>query len=172
MSNKAWKRIWCGLGLILLLLVGGGIFYYQQSTQNEITGKEYLKQQAVHMDELEIYADNVDNVVALYLNGNIKEQDFMNHLSVFQQELALMNASYQKEKEEHPVKVGSHTYATKKGGEAIEECYTIYGKILTMLEENYHEKETMSYKYIAYHQDVIGALADYMTAVEEEALYE
>lgn len=172
MSNKTWRRIWCSILFVFVFVVGGGVLYYMQTTADEITGEEYLKKQNIHVDELEIYADNVDNVVALYLNGNIKEKDFLNHLVVFQQELDLMKASYQEEKQTHPVKVGSHTYATKKGTEAIEECYEIFEKIIGMMEENYQDKESLSYQYIAYHQDIIGALADYMTAVEEENLYE
>lgn len=168
MSNKTWKRLLIGIFIICIIFAGGGTFYYFHSIKDEITGEEYLKKQAVHVDELETYADNMDNVVALYLNGNIEEQDFINHLDVFQQELSLMKASYQQEKQEHPVKVGSHTYATKKGSEAIEECYEIFGKILSMMKETYPDKEVFSYQYIAYHQDIIGALADYMTAVEQE----
>ena len=89
MSNKTWRRIWCSILFVFVLVVGGGVLYYMQTTADEITGEEYLKKQNIHVDELEIYADNVDNVVALYLNGNIKEKDFLNHLVVFQQELAL-----------------------------------------------------------------------------------
>ena len=37
-----------------------------------------------------------------------------------------------------------------------------------MMKETYPDKEVLSYQYIAYHQDIIGALADYMTAVEQE----
>ena len=164
MGNKAWKIIKIILILIIVTVIGLTAFYFIRGSEGEITGEDYLKVQEKYMAEFQVYSDNIDDIVSLYLDGSITEEDFLNHLEIFQQELDLMKATHDSEAEKYPVKTGTDTYHTKRGAEAVAECYDIYQNILTTLQNNSSDKDALSYKYIAYHQDIIHALSDYMTA--------
>ena len=37
-------------------------------------------------------------------------------------------------------------------------------EFMDMMKENYQDKDALSYKYLAYHQEVISTVSDYMTA--------
>lgn len=63
-----------------------------------MTGVEWFAKQESYVKEMESYADSMDDIVTLYLNGTITEEDFQNHLSVLQDELTIMRGIYQKDK--------------------------------------------------------------------------
>ena len=83
--------------------------------------------------------------MTLYLNGTITKDDFLNHLSVKQDELKIMKGMYQKEKKAHPVRTGTHNYATKKGCEAVEKCYQAFDDLILMAEKNADDKKALAY---------------------------
>lgn len=161
---------------IVVFLVGIGIIAriiaYLDYSQ-EITGTEWFDMQEEYIDEMNTYADNMDDIFTLYLSGAISAEDFQNHISILSDELKVMQTVYEKYKEEHPVRTGTHTYSSKIGCEAIENCYDTFEKILDMAsqEENYSDINTLGYKYLAYQQEIIENLADYMgakTIMDEE----
>lgn len=166
LKERSLKRIVLAVVFLILILVIVSAKYVSDQAAIELTGKEWLKAQEKYMAEFEVFADDIDSVMTLYLENSIGEEDFFNHLDILEQELDVMQATYQKEKEEHPVQTGSHTYATKKGSESVEECYVIFQDLLSMMENNYQDKEALGYKYLAYHQDIIHSVADYMAAKE------
>ena len=167
MSNKAWKRIVRFLIIFLIVVIGIIAFFCFSGSDGVLTGKQYLKAQEKYMAEFEAYADDMDNIVTLYLNGDIGEEDFLNHLKILQEELTIMNEAHDKEAEKYSVITGTHTYQTKRGCEAVDECYDIFQNILSMMQNNYQDKNALSYKYIAYHQDIINSVSDYMTARDD-----
>lgn len=93
MSNKAWKRIVRFLIIFLIVVIGIIAFFCFSGSDGVLTGKQYLKAQEKYMAEFEAYADDMDNIVTLYLNGDIGEEDFLNHLQILQEELTIMNQS-------------------------------------------------------------------------------
>ncbi len=66
--------------------------------------------------------------------------------------------------ENHPIKTGSTSYASKKGCEAVDSCYEVLYEVLNMSEAYYTDIDTLSYNYLAYQQKLIDYLADYMAA--------
>ena len=115
MSNKAWKRIVRFLIIFLIVVIGIIAFFCFSGSDGVLTGKQYLKAQEKYMAEFEAYADDMDNIVTLYLNGDIGEEDFLNHLQILQEELTIMNEAHDKEAEKYSVITGTHTYQTKRG---------------------------------------------------------
>lgn len=156
------------LGLIAVLVVAGAVFgvkaYLDYSKQ--ISGLEWFDMQEKYIDEMETYADNMDDVFALYLSGTISEEDFINHLTVLSNELKVMKAVYEEDKAKNPVRTGTHTYSSKTGCEAVEKNYDTFEKIIIMAasKENYSDVNILGYKYLAYQQEIIDNLADYMGA--------
>ena len=162
------KRI---IALIAVLLAVSGVFAgfrIYQSYLRQITGQEWFEKQDKYIEEMKTYADGLDDIFALYLSKSISDEDFLNHLTILKNELSIMKAAYEDVKDEHPVKTGSHTYSSKKGCEAVEGCYEILNQILDMasVKENYADIETLGYKYLAYQQNIIDNLANYMAAKE------
>ncbi len=164
MSNRVWKWIVRGMIALAILTVVCFAFFMLKGSDGSISGETYLKVQEKYLAEFESYADNMDNIVTLYLEDSISDEDFLNHLSILQEELNIMKASHDNDAEKYPVITGSHTAQTKRGCEAVDECYDILQEIITMMQNNYEDKDALSYKYLAYHQDIITSLSDYMTA--------
>ena len=104
--------------LILAGCAGAGIRSYYLYKQ-QYTGKEWLSHQKSYFKQLETFSDTVDTVISLYLNNNISEKDLQNHIGDLQEELLLMHTAYKEEKEKHPVRLGTDTYETKSGTEAV-----------------------------------------------------
>lgn len=157
--------------MLVTLLVGAGAVLGIKTYLNyskQITGIEWLDMQEEYIDEMETYADNMDDIFALYLSGTISSEDFLNHLTVLSNELKVMKAVYEDAKNDNPVRTGTHTYSSKTGCEAVERNYETFEKIINMaaLEENYSDVNTLGYKYLAYQQEIVDNLADYMGAIE------
>lgn len=152
---------------LILVIAASGIWWYI-SYLNTISGPQWLDMQETYIDQMESYADEMDDVFALYISGNISQDDFINHISVLQGEYSIMLEAYKKAQDDHPVRTGTHTYSSKVGCESVENCFDVIGNILEMaLDENNNSDTTiLSYKYLAYQQEIIEYLADYMAAVE------
>lgn len=162
------KRI---IALIAVFWAVSGVFAgfrIYQSYSKQITGQEWFEKQDKYIKEMKTYADSMDDIFALYLSQSISKDDFLNHITVLKNELNIMETAYEDAKAKHPVKTGSHTYSSKKGCEAVEGCYEILNQILDMasVKENYADIETLGYKYLAYQQNIIDNLANYMAAKE------
>lgn len=134
------------------------------------TGKEWLEEQGQYITEFEEYADTMDSILSLYVTGNLTQEAFLEHLDALNDELLIMQAGYNTAKEDHPVKVGTHTYATKKGSESVEKCYGIFQDMIHMEQQEYQDVDTLSYKYLAYQQKLVDCMSDYMACIQEAGI--
>lgn len=100
----------------------------------------------------------------LYIAESISEDDFLNHVSLLQNQLSVIQVSYQQEKENHPVRTGSYTYNQKYACEGVEETLTHLQEILDMARENSGDVTTLAYKYLALHQNIIDSMSKYTAA--------
>lgn len=168
------KKIIIIVLVFICTITGSSIGGYFWKESKKMTGVEWFAKQESYVKEMESYADSMDDIVTLYLNGTITEEDFQNHLSVLQDELTIMRGIYQKDKKEHPVKTGTYNYATKKGCQAVEKCYQGFSDLVQMAQKNSGDKNALTYKYIAAHKTMIDYMADYMASYEtiEEQLGE
>lgn len=149
--------------LVLLSALVTGFLRFRQ-WKNEQTGREWFEAQSAYLDQFESFADQMDTVVTLYLKGDIKADDFANHLSILKAQLAAMQASYEEAKAKHPVRLGSDTYDTKKGAESVEALFDDFTSILTALDDASSDPVQVMYKYIAARQTIIDHLSAYTTA--------
>lgn len=156
------------LTVLSILIAFGAFSAFYISYSKQLTGTEWFQKQDKYIDEMETYAQSMDDIFALYISGSISEEDFLNHISVLQSQLTIMEKAYAKAESENPVKTGSHTYSSKKGCESVKGCYDVLSEILDMAssENNYSDTETLSYKYLTCQQEIIEHLADYMAASE------
>lgn len=159
MNKKLLKVI---ISVILLFFVGWGIFLLTHPGGR--TGAQWLAKQSEYMNQISTFAEDVDTITALYISGSISETDFLNHINVFEKELNILKNVYNDELKNTPVRIGTHTYYTKEGCESVKESYILMENILTMLKENSSDKSTLSYKYIAYQQEVTQKVVTFMFA--------
>ena len=163
------RKIWLPVVIILILIFVIGIAASMPKS-SEISGIEYFSMQGRYMDDLENFADQMDDVVSLYISGAIKEEDFLIHLQQLEEEEKIMKGLYDKEKKENPVKTGSHTYDTKAGCEAVEACFFAFESLVSEMEETSSEPEQIGYIYLSYHQEFADHLADYIVSLENVGL--
>lgn len=149
--------------LILLSALVTGFLRFRQ-WKNEQTGREWFEAQSAYLDQFDSFADQMDTVVTLYLKGDIKADDFVNHLSILKAQLTAMQTSYADAREKHPVRLGSDTYDTKKGAESVEALFDDFASILTALDDASSDPVQVMYKYIAARQTIIDHLSVYTTA--------
>lgn len=160
------KRILIFVVVAVCAVTGFSVGKYFWNESKKMTGVEWFAKQEKYVKEMETYADSMDDIMTLYLNGSITEEDFQNHLSVLNDELTIMQGIYKKDKKAHPVKTGTHSYATKKGCQAVEKCYPAFRDLIQMALKNSGDKNALTYKYIAAHKTLINYMADYMASYE------
>ena len=95
-----------------------------------VTGNEWLLMQEERLDELELLADNMDEVFSLYVMGAIGSTDFLTEIELLKQQYAVMNEMYDAEKREYPILPENNSYAAQKGVEGLERVREILGAIL------------------------------------------
>ena len=150
--------------LILAGCAGAGIRSYYLYKQ-QYTGKEWLSHQKSYFKQLETFSDTVDTVISLYLNNNISEKDLQNHIGDLQEELLLMHTAYKEGKEKHPVRLGTDTYETKSGTEAVSGLYEVYEKMLDDLSSLSGDKDKFTYTKLIYNNEIADKIAAYKAAL-------
>lgn len=151
--------------IIIIPIVIIGIIIFANLRSDRITGEEWFKKQQTYVDELETYSDEVADVYLLYFNGNISADDFYNHVTVLQQELAIMEQVRAKELEAHPIKPDTYEYYAKLGCEAVDTAYESYKSLLATSLTNYNDSSQVMYDYLTVKSDMKNIMWDYALAV-------
>lgn len=130
----------------------------------KITGLDWFDMQHDYIEAMGTLTASLDNVVSLYINGNIGIDDYYNHLLVINEEMKIVIADYKQSTEKYPVKVGTHTYDSKAGCEAAEQSlYETFSLIQACMKNNiYSDRDRLSYTYMAYAISINDFLATYM----------
>ena len=158
--RKYLKFFLIPLFLLAGILAARGFYHYQK----QYTGEEWFQKQETYISSLRTYVGEMDDVFALYIAGSIQEEDFLNHISVLHRELDIIQGCYKKEQSEHPVRTGTYTYEEKLGCEGVSETLDNLQEVLSMAGNNSSNIDTLSYKYLALHQNIIDSMAKYTSA--------
>lgn len=148
--------------LIVLFLAGVTVWYFFiRKDPNEITGRNQFYKSMEHFLSCKDIAEQMDLTVSLYVNENIDEEAYLMQMATIRQQMNYLIADYREMKEKYHVEVGTHTYATKAGTEAIEECINATDKLIEncLTESNYSDKNKLSYVYIAFVNDMVEPMA-------------
>ena len=81
------KKILIIVFILLCALTGISVGHYFWKESKKMTGVEWFAEQESYVKQMETYTDSMDDIMTLYLNGTITKDDFLNHLSVKQDEL-------------------------------------------------------------------------------------
>lgn len=148
----------------LAVLIIAGALFIRWGLRDKRTGLSWLKDQEYYIAGMTELAYSTDEIVALYAQGSIGEEDFLNHISVFEAELALMKAEYDQDISEKPVELGTHTYETKAGTEAVARMYELFGQLYETCRRDSSNVDKLLYDYMALQQEFSICLGDYAAA--------
>lgn len=132
-----------------------------------IDGEKWILSQGENLNTLELYMKNLDDTTTLYTAGGLTDNSFKAEMEIRQQEYDIIYKKFQQELEENPIKVGSHTYESKRGYDGLIKLWEDVGKITGLLEgmaENGTTPDAVSYQYIAYQPTLSKDLAEYSAA--------
>lgn len=160
--RKRQKRMRLLIPLIILLIIGG--LFLRWSLKDKRTGLTWLKEQEYYLSGMTELAYSTDEIVTLYAQGAIGEEDFLNHISVFEAELTLMKAEYVQDINEKPVEIGTHTYETKAGTEAVARMYDLFEQLYETCRRDSGDVDKLLYDYMALQQEFSICLGDYAAA--------
>lgn len=147
--------------VILLAIL---IFFLVRLLRPRMTGQLWLEAQEYYLASMTDLAYSTDDVVTLYAQGSIGDEDFLNYISVFEAELSLMRAEYEQDMEKYPVEIGSHTYETKAGTDAVYSMYDLFAQLYGICRKDCGDKDKLLYDYMAFQQEFALRLADYAAA--------
>lgn len=150
------------IGISLCVLIAGILFAIHQSKY--ISGSQWSEKQEEYMDEFGVIADDMDNTMTLYMTDAITTEDFLSHVDIIQKEVNILRAGYDQYQDKHPVKIGSYSYHEKATVDAVAKLFDLFNEILNMMRTYADDKPMLSYEYIAYHQDIIKIVSEYVTA--------
>lgn len=160
--RKRQKRMRLLIPLIILLIIGG--LFLRWSLKDKRTGLTWLKEQEYYLSGMTELAYSTDEIVTLYAQGAIGEEDFLNHISVFEAELTLMKAEYVQDINEKPVEIDTHTYETKAGTEAVARMYDLFEQLYETCRRDSGDVDKLLYDYMALQQEFSICLGDYAAA--------
>lgn len=155
-----------GRTAILAVIIGGALVL-SGCRANGIDGEKWILSQGETLNTLELYMKNLDDTAALYTAGGLTDNNFKAEMEIRQQEYDIIFKKFQQDLEENPIKVGSHTYESKRGYDGLLKLWEDVGKITGLLEsmaENGTTPDAVSYQYIAYQPTLSKDLAEYSAA--------
>ena len=150
-EKRKRKRI-IAVSILAALILAAVIVFLVTRPSKYQTGKEWFAKQQYYVDNLTTIVKDTDNVVALYLDGDIEATDVATHMVIFNQEILILKYDYSKYYKEHPLKVGTSDYYESKGIEAAFNCLILYEQLLDTMEKTYQDKDKLAYIYLAYQQ--------------------
>ena len=139
------------------------------SKKQQVTGPEWLLMQQEGIDELIEFSEYMDEIYALYFTGKMLPADFKNEIILLNETYNVMRAQYEENKKLHPIKPESHTFISKKGSDAVDSLRDAFQKvILNAVDENGEPRsiDEVSYMYLAYRDECVKHLAEYITSIE------
>lgn len=166
---------------LLTLMLAISLMFIFPSCRNEetITGNEWLLMQESCFDDLEAFANGMDEVYTLYIIESITATDFLAELKLLNQQYKLLVAYYEELKTNNPIEPESHSFLSKKGTESMENIYSCIGEILNAsLDPNGNPlpQNQLAYRYLAFRQTLSEHISGYMTAIQwyksEAGMYE
>lgn len=145
-----------------------GLMMFAGCVSRGITGNDWILMQESHLSDLEMFADNMDEVFSLYVMGAIGTTDFLTEIALLREEYLIIDSIYEAEKQEYPILPESNSYAAQKGSESMERVRDILASILNSAIVNGIplSPEEAAYMYMAYKEELANNLAIYMTAAQ------
>lgn len=166
MSKRKLKAL---VKIIMLLLISAAfvsLFFVKCQKEDGYDGNEWFSLQYEYMNKFSSYCNNMDQVYALYIAGDMTESNFIIEYALLENEWQMLESSYKSFLKGHNVRPEGHTYVSKRGEAAINNLRQIVSNILLSSKQGASvlSPDEMLYMYLSYKQDMQYSLAEYVIA--------
>lgn len=146
----------CGATLLAVFC----LFTMTACAAKGMDAKEWLLAQYDTLGILQMYCEEMDDVVSLYLSSSMSAEEFLNEISFLSNVLEEMELA----RREDPVKVGSHTYETKLGMDGYNKIWSDLRNLTDALltqEGLLYDQNQLTYFYMGYRDALAQDYEDY-----------
>ena len=143
-----------------ILLYVSCLFTMTACVAKGMDAKEWLLAQYDTLGILQMYCEEMDDVVSLYLSSSMPAEEFLNEISFLSDVLEEMESA----RSEDPVKVGSHTYETKLGMDGYNKIWSDLRNqtdALLTQEGLLYDQNQLTYFYMGYRDALAQDYEDY-----------
>lgn len=127
-------------------------------------GKEWFQKQEEYLDLFTVYSQSVDYIYSAYIAGVSSEDAFLEDLDVLEQELRMIQASYDKDLAESPVREGTMDYYMVQGCDGVYACFGSFRRMLEDTRKVSSDLAQVYYLYIAYADEITGNTTKYQVS--------
>ena len=109
-----------------------------------------------------------EKIKELYFEYKYNQKEISEILGIsnkYVSKVLLKDSRYKEEKEKHPVRLGTDTYETKSGTEAVSGLYEVYEKMLDDLSSLSGDKDKFTYTKLIYNNEIADKIAAYKAAL-------
>lgn len=119
----------------------------KRQEEKKLTANEWFLEQTDYLNNILNFLDSMDTVYSLYLSGSMSKTDFVNYNTLLKQQYAIMNNEYEQYKRKNPIKMGTQSYISQSGIEAIN---NIRGEINKCIDDCVVNGEPLDYYNMIY----------------------
>lgn len=146
--------------LVIVELLIGFIWYnFIRKDPYELNGTQMFTASMDYFYSAQDIADQMDTTVSLYLNENIDEEAYILQMTAIRQQMNYLLKDYHEFKETYHVEIGSYSYTTKAGTEAVDQIINMLSNLIGNCLTESGDKTRLSYIYLAFIDDMIEPMA-------------
>lgn len=119
----------------------------KRQEEKKLTANEWFLEQTDYLNNILNFLDSMDTVYSLYLSGSMSKTDFVNYNTLLKQQYAIMDNEYEQYKRDNPIKMGTQSYISQSGIEAIN---NIRGEINKCIDDCVVNGEPLDYYNMIY----------------------
>lgn len=119
----------------------------KRQEEKKMTANEWFLDQTDYLNNILNFLDSMDTVYSLYLSGSMSKTDFVNYNTLLKQQYAIMDNEYEQYKRDNPIKMGTQSYISQSGIEAIN---NIRGEINKCIDDCVVNGEPLDYYNMIY----------------------
>lgn len=153
--------------IIPIILIAAGIGIYRL-TDKRVSAQYWLASQYEYLYPAEELADSLDDVVTMYINGNLDMDGYYTQMTTIYDEMSILLQSYEEGEKENAIITGTHNDNTKAGTKAVKDGLNELSKLVNDCMTDYENKEKLAYTYLAYIQSINGYFETYINAYNNE----
>lgn len=119
----------------------------KRQEEKKLTANEWFLDQTDYLNNILNFLNSMDTVYSLYLSGSMSKTDFVNYNTLLKQQYAIMDNEYEQYKRDNPIKMGTQSYISQSGIEAIN---NIRGEINKCIDDCVVNGEPLDYYNMIY----------------------
>lgn len=136
---------------------------------DEISEEQWVLNQRTHINHLINLSENIDDVYTLYIMGEMSVGDFNSEMQIINGQYLVYLKEFEQESNTDKIKLGSETFLSKKGRQALEKLNQDYE---SLFKDTYTDAitprtpEEVAYVKMAYAQQIGEHFAEYISAYQ------